>query len=211
MPPFQIAMSLIGLSIVIIQGGSFRAGDGTLLLLEGLQQQLQPPTQESHLGVAVDLCLLRKGEPSRPSRIDRATHATGGSHQCGLRFQAAVRGLGARHISRGVVLLEDGGIVMLQDDVPLCVRNRTCTPMSMKSTRGPRLLTAVVESLPITPSEGVWTRGKFHAGDASEVGHLWAESGVSQSCLLRHLDAFRSMLAPPEQRSFCHLLLQRQA
>jgi len=91
MPPFQIAMSLIGLSIVIIQGGSFRAGDGTLLLLEGLQQQLQPPTQESHLGVAVDLCLLRKGEPSQPSRIDRATHVTGGSHQC--RYAAWVSGI----------------------------------------------------------------------------------------------------------------------
>ncbi len=132
-------------------------------------------------------------------------------HQFGLWFQATVGGLSVGHISRGVALLEDGGVVMLQDNIPLCVRYLTYTLVSRKSTQDPHLLTAVVESLPIAASEGIWTRRKFYAGNASEVGHLWAESGVSQSCLLRHLYAFRGIFAPPEQRSFCHLLLQGQA
>ena len=138
MSPSQIAMSLIvsliGAPVVIIQGGPFRAGDRTLLILKG-SQRLQPPTQKSHLRVAIDLSLLRNTEFPRPSRIDRATHPAGGSHQGGLWFQAAVGGLSVRHISRGVVFRENGGIVMLQDDVPLRVRNPTCTPVSTNFDR----------------------------------------------------------------------------
>ena len=50
---------------------------------------------------------------------------------------------------------------MLQDDIPLRVRNRTCAPVSTISTNDPNLLTAVVESLPIAPSEGIRTDEKF--------------------------------------------------
>lgn len=106
-------MSLIDLSILIVQGGPFRAGDRTLLVLEGLQQKFQPPTQKPQLRVAVNLRLLRKIELPRPSRIDRATHPTGCSHQGGLWFQAAIGDLCVGHISRGVILLENGRVVML--------------------------------------------------------------------------------------------------
>ena len=63
---------------------------------------------------------------------------------------------------------------MFQDDVPLRVRHRTYTPVSIESTNDQHLFTAVVESLPIALSEGIRIRMKFHAGDASEVVHLWA-------------------------------------
>ena len=85
--------------------------------------------------MAIDLSLLCKVEFPRPSRIDRAIHPTGGSHQNGLWFQAAVGSLSVRHISRGVVLLENGGVVMLQDDVPLRVRNIICISENTKFDR----------------------------------------------------------------------------
>ena len=118
-------MSFIGLSIVIVYEGTFHTGNRSLLVLEGMQQRFQSPTQKFHLRVAVNFCLLGRIELSRPSRIDGTTHPAGGSHQGGLWFQAAVGGLSIEHISRGVVLLENGGVVMLQDDIPLRIRNFT--------------------------------------------------------------------------------------
>ena len=101
---------------------------------------------------------------------------------------------------------------MLQDDVPLRVCNLTCTPVSMDfefSTDDHCLLIAIIKSLTISTTKGIWTRGKFYASDASEIGHLGSESAVSQSLLLRNLYAFDRILIPPKQRSFRHLLLQR--
>jgi hypothetical protein len=83
----------------------------------------------------IDLSLLRKVEFPRPSRVDGATYPTGGSHQGGLWFQAAIGGLPMGLISGGVVLLENAGIVILQNDVPLWVDNLTCTPVSMNFDR----------------------------------------------------------------------------
>jgi len=90
-----------------------------------------------------------------------------------------VGGLSVGHISRGVVFRIDRRVMVLQDNIPLRVCNFTYTLVSRRSTQDPHLLTAVVKSLPVTTSEGIWTRGKLYTGDNSEVSHLWTESGIS--------------------------------
>jgi len=71
-------------------------------------------------------------------------------------------------------------------------------------------LTAVVESFPTATPEGVWTREKFHAGDASKGDHLRAEGAVGQSFLVRNAHTVHSALASAEQRDRLHLLFERE-
>lgn len=81
--------------------------------------------------MAVDLFLFGDSEFSRPSRIDRATHPARRSHQRGLWLQAAVAGLSVgRDIPRKIEILEDDGVVMLQDQVSLRFADKACRPVS---------------------------------------------------------------------------------
>ena len=62
--------------------------------------------------------------------------------------------------------------MVLQDDIPLRVCNRTYALVNIISSNELYLLTAVIESLLITPSEDIRTRRKLHTGDDSEALHL---------------------------------------
>ncbi len=68
-------------------------------------------------------------------------------------------------------------------------------------------LTAVVKSLAIAASEGIWTSRKLHAGDTSKVDHLRAEGAIRQSFHVRNSHPVQDALASAEQRNRLHLLL----
>lgn len=91
-----------------------------------------------------DLCLLGGRKSPGASRVDRSTQPTSRSHQRNLGLQTAVGSLSIRHISRGIILLKDGGIVMLQDQVSLRFGDEAYAPVSNdrngRSTCHPLLL-----------------------------------------------------------------------
>ncbi len=71
-------------------------------------------------------------------------------------------------------------------------------------------LTAVVKSLAIAASKGIWTGRKLHAGDTSKLDHLRAEGAICQSFLVRNSHPVQNAFASAEQRNRLHLLLDRQ-
>jgi len=159
--------------------------------------------------VTVDLCLLGGGKSSRPPSIIGATHPTGDSHQGGLGLQAAVGGASIGHIPRGIVLLEDAGVLMLQDQIRCDSVMKPVHPLIENRKAILVLLTTVVESFAFASSKVIWARGKLHAGDDPKGDHLRVKGTVGQSFLFCNSNLIHGAFTSAKQRNRLHLLLER--
>jgi len=71
-------------------------------------------------------------------------------------------------------------------------------------------LTAIVKSLAIATSKGIWTSRKLHAGDTFKVDHLRAEGAIRQSFHIRNSHPVQDAFASAEQTNRLHLFLDGQ-
>lgn len=120
MPSSILAMVVTSFFVTVVNGRSLHADHSSVGLSDELLQLGFGPAKKLHLGMAIDLGLMRRRKMSGPPRVYCLTHSACSSHKGGLGFQVMMSSLCVgRDISREIALLENAKIMMLQDEITL--------------------------------------------------------------------------------------------